>query len=160
MKNARHEEIVAHYKSEFLDDMVSETFWGLVINAPKGLYQVTNIPFYGPEFANGDIIHALKDEETGMLTYQEIVEHSGHSTIQVVQTKDSYNMDGLLGKLHGLGAYVESLDKTFFVIDLPPNKSYGPIYKELLLAEKAGNIGFAEPVLTEQHLRESNRKSV
>ncbi len=157
---AQHQQILARYHSEFLEETVDETFWGLVLDERKGLFQVNNIPFYGAEFANGDKIHALFDNKMGIWVYQKIVEHSGHSTIQVVQSRDGYNMGALQKKLNQLGAYTESLDDTFFVIDLPPNKSYGPIYKELVLLEKNNDIAFAEPVLTEKHLQESHRKTV
>ncbi len=160
MKNRQHEQILARYYSEFLEDTIDETLWALVIDAKKGLYQVNNIPFYGPEFANGDIIHATFDNKLGILCYQKIVEHSGHSTIQVAQAKETFSLEPLAKKIGQLGGYVESLDSTFFVIDVAPNKSYGQIYKELLLLEKSGEIAFAEPVLTEKHLKESHRNQI
>ncbi len=55
-----------------------------------------NIPFYAG-IASGDIVYAEYDEQEGFLTFREVKEFSGNSTIQVVVLDDRAAITGNQG---------------------------------------------------------------
>ena len=60
--------ILTRFYSNVLDEWTVETMWAEVVDTHKGLYKISNIPFYA-SIASGDIVFAEYDETERMLNY-------------------------------------------------------------------------------------------
>ena len=75
--------ILFRFFSNLLDEWTVETMWAETVDSEKGLYKLSNIPFYASASCD-DIVFAEYDKDEERLTYRKTIEHSGNSTIQVV----------------------------------------------------------------------------
>lgn len=148
------EKILVRYFSNVLDKIVVETLWAETIDAEKGLYKIDNIPFYGPEFSSDDIVFAEFDDDEERITYRNVVEYSGNSTIQVIALDEKLNTEALRNEFKELGCETEGTGSNYFVMEVLFNNSYFPIYKKLSELESAGKVSFAEANISEKHLNE------
>jgi hypothetical protein len=154
MPSFNSEKILVRYFSNVLDEIVVETLWAEIIDAEKGLYKIDNIPFYGPEFSSDDIVFAEFDEYEERITFRNVVEYSGNSTIQVIVIDENLNIEGLRNEFKRLGSKTEGTGSNYFVMEVLFDKSYSPIYKKLNELESAGKISFAEANISQKHLNE------
>ena len=150
------EKILVRYYSNVLDKMVAETLWAEIIDYEKGLYRINNIPFYGPECSSGDMVFAEYDNDEEMITFRNVIEPSGNSTIQVVVLDENLNVDQLRNECRALGCETEANGTKYFVMEIPFNQNYNPIFSILSELEDAEKISFAEPNISEKHLQEKN----
>ena len=145
-----HVKILFRFYSDVLDQWTVETMWALVIDSEKGHYKLDSIPFYAP-LASDDIVHAEYDDSELMLTYREIVKHSGNSNITVVIMNNAWDINNVRNLFSDLGCESERVNDAYFAMEVPSHIDYAPIKRKLEQLEKDGVIGYAEPCLSESH---------
>lgn len=129
------------------DNIAEETVWAQPLQ--NGLYQIDNIPFYAPNLSNKDIISVEEDE--GILYFDDLVEASGHSTIQVIFFDDSKSKN-LLKKLEVMGCKWEGMKgQPYYTIDIPSNISYSSVRVLLNKESELGILDYKESCLAENH---------
>lgn len=148
------EKILVRYFSNILDEIVVETLWTNIIDKSKGLYEIDNIPFYGPEFSCGDIVFAEYDEAEERITFREVVKSSGNSTIQVIILDENINVENLRNEFKALGCESERTGNNYFVMEVLYNQNYSQIFNKLTELENTDKISFAEPNISQKHLDE------
>ena len=145
------EKILVRYYSDVLEEETVETLWAEIIDAQKGLFKIDNIPFYGPEFSCGDIIFAQYDDYEEQLTYRKLIKPSGNSTIQIIVMDENLDVQNLRKEFKNLGCESEATGSKYFVMGIPFEINYDPIFKKLTELENNGSIGFAEAVISDRH---------
>lgn len=148
------EKILVRYFSNVLDEIVVETLWTKIIDVEKGLYKIDNIPFYGPEFSSDDIVFAEFDNDKERITYRNVVEHSGNSTIQIIVLDKNLNVENLRNEFKKLGCETEGTGNNYFVMEILYEQNYSPIFKKLTELEITEKITFAEPNISQKHIAE------
>lgn len=147
----QYQQILVRYFSEALERESVENFWAIVVDADKGLYQVDNIPYYGPEFSCEDIIYAEYDEKEQCLTYSHVAKASGNSTVQVMVAKDDCNIEELYNEILLAGTEIEVVEDYYFVVNVLRGTDYRKVYAILAALEEEQVLNFAEPVLSPKH---------
>ncbi len=127
-----------------------ETLWAEFKEDIK--YQIKNIPFFAPNIAFNDIITV--EEENGNLHFDEIINASEHSTIQIVFFNEK-EMDKVIKDIELLNCSWEGMyNQKLLAIDVPPNVNYS-IVKEYLTTQFNSNIiDFKESCLSEIHYKQ------
>lgn len=151
------EKILVRYFSNVLDEIVVETLWTEIIDSEKGLYKIDNIPFYGPEFSSDDIVFAEYDNDEERITFRNVVEYSGNSTVQVIVLDENLNVENLRNEFKKLGCESEGTGNKYFVMEILFDQNYTPIFSKLSELEATEKINFAEPNISEKHLKEKNK---
>ncbi len=146
-----HIKFLYRFYSDTLEQETVETMWAIKVDVDKGLYKLDSIPFYAKSLAIGDIIEVEYDDDEQALVLADIIEFSGHSTIQVVILDTSINTDRIREIFRGLGCNTEKQMERYFAIDVPVNIDYSSIKQKLTVLEVNGAISFAEACLSEQH---------
>ncbi|QCX54384.1 DUF4265 domain-containing protein [Elizabethkingia sp. JS20170427COW] len=154
MQSYNSEKILVRYFSNVLDEIVVETLWTKIIDAEKGLYKIDNIPFYGPEFSSDDIVFAEFDIDEERITFRNVVEYSGNSTIQIIILDKDQNVQKLRNEFKELGCETEGTGNNYFVMEVLYEQNYSPIFKKLTELETAEKISFAEPNISQKHISE------
>ncbi|WPV69675.1 MULTISPECIES: DUF4265 domain-containing protein [unclassified Chitinophaga] len=92
-------------------------------------YRIVNVPFFASNLAYGDIVSA--EEDDGQLYFDELIEPSGHSTIQmIIYNKGDVKRIG--EELVALGCDWEGSHLEGYIsVDVPATISYVPIKKYL-----------------------------
>ena len=157
MQSYNSEKILVRYFSNVLDEIVVETLWTEIIDAEKGLYRIDNIPLYGPEFSSDDIVFAVYDNDEERITFRNIVEYSGNSTIQIIVLDEQINVEELRNEFKDLGCETEGNGSKYFVMEVLFHQSYNPIFNKLNELESLEKISFAEPNISQKHLSEKNQ---
>lgn len=147
----QYEQIAIQYHSEVLEKETEEILWGIVIDASKNLFQVDNIPFYGPELSCEDIIYATYNEQEKRYKLEHIETPSGNSTLQVMVLKEKYNREDLYNEILYAQTEIEVVDDYYFVINVPVKTDYKNVYAILAALEEEQVISFAEPNLSPKH---------
>jgi len=130
------------------DNIAEETIWAQPLE--NGLYQIDNIPFYAPNVSNKDII-AVEDDE-GVLYFDDLIEASGHSTLQIIFFDDSKSKD-LLKKLEEMGCKWEGMkEQPYYAVDIPSNVNYQTVKNVLNKESEIGILDYKESCLAENHL--------
>jgi hypothetical protein len=65
--------------------------------------------------------------------------------------QEPYNTTELREQLSVLGCISEGFNEKYFVVEVPASVNYGPVQSFLKQLEDAGEIAYAEPVLSSQH---------
>lgn len=108
-------------------NFAQETIWAEDLG--EGRFKVDNIPFFAPNLALNDIITA--EEEDGILHFEQILEVSGHSTLQIIFFQPDQS-SGVLARLEALGCAWEGMkNQPYFSVDIPVSVDY-PLVKNLL----------------------------
>jgi hypothetical protein len=68
-----------------LDEDYSESLWAIIVDEKRGYYALDNIPFFLESYSYKDVVHAIPDN--GRLLVQNLIEESGHSTLQIISFK-------------------------------------------------------------------------
>ncbi|MBD3581548.1 DUF4265 domain-containing protein [Flavobacterium selenitireducens] len=147
----KFEKILVRYFSDVLGEEVVETLWAKIIDQKSGLYKIDNIPFYGPEFSSGDVVHAEFDASEDRLTFKKVIERSGNSTIQIIITGQNIEASKIREEFGLMGCENEGIQDNYFVMEVPFEVEYKEIFGKLSELESAGIISFAEPVISEKH---------
>ncbi len=141
MKN----KVVLVYKD--IDGRIAEeTIW---VKPVGDNFMVDNIPFFAPNLALEDIISVEIDE--GTLYFEEIVESSGHSTIQIIFFNGS-DAEPILKNLEKFGCKWEGMENApYFAIDIHPDIAYKKV-KEILNEQFEKKVlDFKEACLSHKH---------
>lgn len=153
-KERKDVKVAFRYYSNILDEWTVETMWAKTINEKKGIYELNNIPFYGPTVAPGDRFFAEFDNEENRLVYKSLKEASDNSVIAVVIMKDGINKEEIRDEFHRLKCNSEGLNDKYFVMEVPRSVHYYSVLKKLGEYQEGGLIDFSEPVLSEKHRRD------
>ncbi len=146
-----HVKILFRYYSDVLEEEIVETMWAIPIDIEHGLYQLDNIPFYGPLVASDDIVLAEYDESESMLTYRMTVESSGNSIILVIVSNRHNEIESIREIFLGMGCKSEKLNEKYFAMEVPVSCNYSTIKKQLEAMEMQEILEYAEPCLSEIH---------
>jgi glutamate mutase epsilon subunit len=92
-------------------------------------YRIVNVPFFASNIAYGDIVSV--EDDNGMLYFDELIEPSGHSTIQMI-VYDKRNVEEIGKQLVDLGCDWEGSHLEGYIsVDVPVMVSYSPVKKYL-----------------------------
>ncbi|MGG5506354.1 MULTISPECIES: DUF4265 domain-containing protein [unclassified Myroides] len=147
----QYEQIAIQYHSEVLEKETEEILWGIVVDADKNLFQIDNIPFYGPELSCEDIVQARYDEKAKRYQLSRVETPSGNTTVQVMVLKETYNREDLYNEILYAQTEIELVDEYYFVINVPAKTDYKNVYAILAALEEEQVISFAEPNLSPKH---------
>jgi len=137
--------ILTYYDEE--DNIAEEKVWVEQIN--DLIYQIKNIPFFAPNIAYDDIIKVEKEEEG--LYFDEIVETSEHSTIQVIFFKESI-IEDVIKQLELFGCSWEGFDnQKLLAVDILPKIDYSEIQQYLDSLLEKGELDYREACLSSTH---------
>lgn len=153
-KNKEYEKILFKYYSNILDKVVAETMWAKIIDESKGIFQLDSIPFYGPPIAPDDEFIAKFDEDQQILKYIKTLNYSGNSVIIVSISKNDFDKEILREKLKKMNCTSETLNKSYFSMEVLKKVNYKLIKRILENYEKNGTIEYAEPCLSEKHRKD------
>jgi len=105
-------------------------------------YRIDNIPFLAANVALYDLVTAEMDD--GQLYFDELIQASGHSTIQMIIYKES-ELQQITSELEKLGcAWEGSHIKTLIAIDVPKDTDYSLIEEYLESGERANRWSYKE----------------
>lgn len=102
------------------------------------------------------ILFAEYDEDEQFLTFRDVVQSSGNSTVQVVVMDPALEAKGIRALFDTLGCSSVEFQERNFVIDVPATLSYRPV--KSLLDELFANdsIDYAEACLSDKHGSETD----
>lgn len=130
------------------DNIAEETVWAVLLE--NGLYRIDNIPFYAPNVSNKDIITVEDDD--GILYFDDLIEPSGHSTVQLIFFDNSKAKD-LLERLEKIGCKWEGMkEQPYYAVDIPSNVHYQTVKNVLDKESEIGVLDYKESCLAENHL--------
>jgi len=144
-------EILFSFYSDILEKDTTEVLQAGVVDAEKGYYTITDIPFYVPILASGDIVRAKFDGSHNMLSYIETIEHSGNSTIHVIITDEELEVETVFNLFTSLGCRCRTKNSNYVAVEIPADMDYLPIKERLELMEQDEVISYAETCLARRH---------
>lgn len=120
-----------------------ESMW--TIERENG-YEIDNIPFYVKSLAVGDLIAARRDEN-GLLWFTELIKPSGHTTIQILFSRQE-DIAPFRALLRQVGCKSEGSDvPELIAVDIPPAVKYEEVKKLLDEGEREGRFVYQEACL-------------
>jgi hypothetical protein len=112
-------------------------------------YRILNVPFFAPNIAYGDIV-AVNDED-GVLYFDELIQESGHSTIQMI-IFDKDNQPHIESEIIQLGCNWEGSNiENYISMDVPPLVPYGRVNEYLTEGQLANRWDYKEACLSRIH---------
>lgn len=130
------------------DEIAEETIWSKKLES--GYYMIDNIPFYAPNLAYNDVISV--EDDNGVLYFDDLIEYSGHSTLQIIFFKEDKAQE-ILMKLEKLGCKWEGMkDQPYYAIDVSPNLNYTSIRQILDEESKKEVLDYRESCLSKNHI--------
>ncbi|WP_313581984.1 DUF4265 domain-containing protein [Chishuiella sp.] len=137
--------IITFYDVE--NNISEENLW--IESHGNNLYQIKNIPFFAPNIAYDDIIKVEDDD--GVLYFDELVETSENSTIQIVFFKDEF-VKSMIREIESFGCYWEGMyEQKILAIDVPFNIKYDKIKEYLNTLFDANILDYKEACLSKVH---------
>ncbi|GAA4024319.1 DUF4265 domain-containing protein [Hymenobacter glaciei] len=128
-----------------LDEDYSESLCAAVVDEQKGYYALDNIPFFVESYSYKDVVYAIPED--GRLLVQDLIEESGHSTLQIISFK-SDRISAVQKHLQTLGCSWEGSHlPNYFSVDVPAQVKYGPIKSYLKRQEKQEVLAYREACL-------------
>ncbi|OQP40990.1 hypothetical protein A4H97_15430 [Niastella yeongjuensis] len=124
----------------------TESMWAEKIG---DYYKILNVAFFAPNIAYGDIVKV--EDDGGVLYFDELIEESGHSTIQmIIFDKDHQSM--IENEILGFGCDWEgSHRKNYISIDVPSEVSYVRFKEYLMEGQMENRWNFKEACLSQIH---------
>ena len=108
-----------------LNEDYTESLWAIVVDESKGYYALDNIPFFVESYSYKDVVYAIL--ENGRLTVQDLIEESGHSTLQIILFKPEHEPE-VQQRLEILGCSWEGSHlPDYFSVDVPAQIEYSLI---------------------------------
>lgn len=150
-KDDNYVKILFRFHSDVLDEETVETMWATIFDKDKGLYKLDSIPFYAPLVASDDIVFAEFDDHEQMLTYRNTLVYSGNSTVQIVLTDQSKDINQIRKLFKELGCVSEKVNERYFSMEIPSSVDYKNIKNKLDELEAQETIGYAETCLADGH---------
>ncbi len=127
-------------------EIAQEIIW---VQKSNEYFKVDNIPFYAPNLALNDIISVEVDQ--GELYFDELIQASGHSTLQIVFFDDNCS-DEVLKYLENFECSWEGMkNEPYYSIDIPPHIDYSGIKSYLIEQRKVKILDFQEACLSDNH---------
>jgi Domain of unknown function (DUF4265) len=124
----------------------TESVWATKVGK---YYKIDNIPFFSENISLGDIVSVEEDE--GELHLDELIEPSGHSTLQIVIFDEAITEE-LQQQLESYGCSWEgSHVATLISVDIPRETSYIPIKKYLDEGEERALWSYKEACLAHEY---------
>ena len=154
-KEQGHKIIFRFYSDVFGREM-TEVLWAQQVAGAQDLYKIDSIPYYVPLIATDDVVRAAYDAMEEGLLYQETVQPSGNSTIQVIRQNDEMPLLELRKKFAQLGCVSVEVNEDFFVLEVPLNINYAVVKELLDDLETAEEIEYAEPSLSDVHREQTS----
>ena len=151
LQDDNHVKIMFRFYNKVLEEETVETVWAITVSSDSNLYRLDSIPFYIPSIAVGDIFSAEYYEKEKMLVYQEIVEFSGNSTIQIVVMTKSVDTNQIRNLFKNLGCTSEKLHERYFSMLSPFSINYRTIKEKLEDLKRKEIIDYAESCLADGH---------
>lgn len=140
--------ILTYYNVE--GNLAEETLWIEPVN--EAAYQVKNIPFFAPNIAYNDIIAV--EEDNGHLYFDDIVETSEHSTVQIVFLKKETIIE-VIKDIETLKCSWEGMhEQKLLAIDISPEIRYKEIRDYLEKQFENKIFDYKEACLSEKHLND------
>ncbi len=130
---------------------MEETLWAFELDKENRLYQIDSIPCYVSLVASNDIVFADYDTAIQQFVYNKTINHSGHSTIQVVLANEATPIDAIRDIFRKFRCVSEKVTDTYFVMDVPDDANYQAIKMELDRLEAEEVLEYAEPSLSDIH---------
>jgi hypothetical protein len=128
-----------------LDEDYTESLWAIIIDEKKGYYALDNIPFFVESYSYKDVVYAVPD--AGRLLVQDLIEESGHSTLQIISFKPDHKSE-VQQHLESLGCSWEGSHlPNYFSVDAPAQIEYGPIKAYLTSQEEQEILAYREACL-------------
>ena len=125
-----------------------ESMW--VQPAGRGMFVVKNIPFYARGVSADDIVRGAPDAD-GVLRFERVETHGGHSTIRIVLFVDAQR-DRVLARLCELGCAYEGSDTPgLFAIDVPRETSWSAVQEALRSLAAEGVLDWEESAISARH---------
>lgn len=141
------EKIILVYK-DIQGEIAEEIIWSEKLN--NGYHRVENIPFFAPNLAYNDIVTV--EEDNGLLYFNELIESSGHSTIQIIFFKEN-KVKIVLKKLESLGcSWEEMKNQPYFALDVNQDVDFFKVRKVLNIEFENGTLDFKESCLSDRHI--------
>ena len=150
-KDDNYVKILFRFHSDVLDEETVETMWATIFDKDKGLYKLDSIPFYAPLVASDDIVFAEFDDHEQMLTYRNTLVYSGNSTVQIVLTDQSKDINQIRKLFKELGCVSEKVNERYFSMEIPSSVDYKNIKNKLDELEAQETIGYAETCVADGH---------
>ena len=151
MTSEKHKKIIFKYYSTYLEEVISETMWGEIIDLEKGIFKLDNIPFFGPLIATDDIFYAEYDEEEKFYIHKKTIEHSGNSIVQILILEEGFDATIIKEKLKLINCLSAALNENFLCAEVIKETDYSIVKSLLTEYETLSIIEFAEPCLSEKH---------
>lgn len=108
-------------------------------------YRINNIPFFAANISLNDLVKV--EEDNGDLYFEDLVEASGHSVVQIVFFKES-EIKRVVEFLEGLGCTWEgSYIKTLISVDIPSGVDYSVVKSYLDREEDNEQLSYKEACL-------------
>ncbi|MBO9202787.1 MULTISPECIES: DUF4265 domain-containing protein [Niastella] len=140
-----------NYKVHFVysndeGNIETESMWAEKVG---DYYKILNTAFFAPNIAYGDIVKVEDDD--GVLYFDELIEESGHSTIQmIIFDKDHQSM--IEDEIVKFGCGWEgSHIKNYISIDVPSEVSYARFREYLMKGRMESRWDFKEACLSQIH---------
>jgi hypothetical protein len=146
-----YEKVLFRYHSNVLDDITVETMWAKIVDKEKGIYQLDNIPFYGPAIATDDEFLAEFDSDEDKLTFREVTKHSGNSIVLVIVAGNELDRDVIRNKFKELNCTSEAMNEKYFSMEILKHVDYSEVRTVLEDFQAKELINFAEPCLSQKH---------
>lgn len=143
--------ILFKFYSNLLEEDMEETIWADIVNANLGHYQLDSIPFYVPFIATDDVVHAEYDDAEEMLLFKETVKPSGNSTLWIVITKETADIDEIRDLFSELDCISDSISKNYFAMEVKAETNYLIIKNKLNELKAEGIIEYVEGCLSARH---------
>ena len=143
--------ILFRFHSDLLEQEVEEIIRGETVNIELGQYRITDIPFYTPGIATGDIVNAVYDDEEENLVFQETLSPSGNSIVWIVITDEETSIEEIQEIFLSLDCDSEEVSERFFAMEVKATTSYFRVRDKLIELKSDGTIDFAEACVSLLH---------
>jgi hypothetical protein len=111
-------------------------------------YQIDNIPFFAENIAYGDLVSV--EEDNGAMYFEDLIQASGHSTIQVIFFGESYVKEFQEAMEQFKCPWEGSHVPTLISVDIPKDVLYQPVKEYLQKGEDAGYWSYKEACLSHE----------
>ncbi|MGH2666304.1 DUF4265 domain-containing protein [Flavobacterium sp.] len=124
------------------DNLAIESVWAL---REGDCYRIKNIPFFAPNIAYDDLITVEEDEDE--LFFDDIVEESGNSTLQIIIFNEN-DINDITKKIEDFECGWEGSHlKGYISINVPKKVKYSPIKEFLESKSKEKKLDYKEACL-------------
>lgn len=132
---------VVYYDQE--NNLAVETLWA---TKEGEFYRIKNIPFFAPNLSYNDLIKVELDSDE--LYFDQLIESSGHSTLQIVFFDEELISDVKL-QLIELGCSWEGSHEVKYIsVDIPMKAKYSKIKTYLDKLELQNKLSYKEACLS------------